>query len=126
MAEIAEHASSRVAPRPSPWSELFRKEDWWAIWIGLGLIAVAIALFANGSSIKWLAVAPQKWSQLADIPVRPRHLEEAPKSAVTTANGFVARGWENGIAAGKGILQFIRPARMVKEMRRDKRDVDIA
>src|SRR5476651_774523 len=66
MAEIAERAPSRLTVRTSPWRELIRKEDWWAIWIGLGLIAVAIALFANGSSIKWIAVAPQKWSHLSD------------------------------------------------------------
>jgi hypothetical protein len=56
--------------------ELFRKEDWWAIWIGLGLVAVAIALFANGSSIKWLAVAPQKWSHLAG-----RHAIESARTS---------------------------------------------
>src|SRR5258708_17500121 len=65
MAEIAQAAAAVV--RRSPWTELFRKEDWWAIWIGLGLIAVAVALFAGGSSIKWLAVAPQKWSHLSDV-----------------------------------------------------------
>jgi uncharacterized integral membrane protein (TIGR00698 family) len=67
MAEIAQTARSQPFVRRSPWSELFRKEDWWAIWIGLGLIAVAVALFAGGSSIKWIAVAPQKWSHLADV-----------------------------------------------------------
>src|SRR6267154_1977536 len=53
--------------RASPWSELISKEDWWAIWLGCGLIAAAILLFANGGSIKWLAVAPQKWSHLPDV-----------------------------------------------------------
>jgi uncharacterized membrane protein YadS len=67
MAEIAHTARSRVLVRRSPWGELLRKEDWWAIWIGLGLIAVAVALFAQGGSIKWIAVAPQKWSHLADV-----------------------------------------------------------
>jgi uncharacterized integral membrane protein (TIGR00698 family) len=67
MAEIAESAPSRLSARNSRWSELFRKEDWWAIWIGLGLIAVAVALFAGGSSIKWIAVAPQKWGHAADV-----------------------------------------------------------
>jgi uncharacterized integral membrane protein (TIGR00698 family) len=66
MAEIAQTANSRVIARRS-WGDLFRQEDWWAIWIGLGLIAVAVALFAGGSSIKWIAVAPQKWSHLADV-----------------------------------------------------------
>jgi uncharacterized integral membrane protein (TIGR00698 family) len=67
MAEFAHAAHSQALVRRSPWGELFRKEDWWAIWIGLGLIAVAVALFAGGGSIKWIAVAPQKWSRLADV-----------------------------------------------------------
>ena len=40
----------------------FRTEDWWAVWIGLGIIVVAYLLFASGTSIKWLAVAPAKWA----------------------------------------------------------------
>ncbi len=67
MAEIAHTVSSQALGRRSPWNELFRKEDWWAIWIGLGLIAVAVALFAGGGSIKWIAPAPQKWSHLSDV-----------------------------------------------------------
>jgi uncharacterized integral membrane protein (TIGR00698 family) len=67
MAEIAQTADSRILARRSPWGNLFRQEDWWAIWIGLGLIAVAVALFAGGNSIKWIAVAPQKWSHLSDV-----------------------------------------------------------
>src|SRR3981189_99573 len=67
MAEIVHTAGAPVHVRRSPWGELFRKEDWWAIWIGLGLIAVALALFAGGSSIKWIAVAPQKWTHLSDL-----------------------------------------------------------
>src|SRR4030081_2691301 len=66
MAEIAQAAHSRHVVRRPLWGELFRKEDWWAIWIGLGLVAVAVALFANGGSIKWIAVAPQKWTHLAN------------------------------------------------------------
>src|SRR5450432_2980058 len=67
MAEIVQTAGTPVRARRSPWGELFRKEDWWAIWIGVGLIAVALALFASGSSIKWIAVAPQQWARLSDI-----------------------------------------------------------
>src|SRR5665213_1111048 len=66
MAEIAQAASSPIAERRSAWRELLRQEDWWAIWIGLGLIAAATALFAGGSSIRWIAVAPQKWSHFSD------------------------------------------------------------
>jgi uncharacterized integral membrane protein (TIGR00698 family) len=45
---------------------LFSNEDWWSIWIGLALVVVAYLLFASGASIKWLAVAPAKWSAPAD------------------------------------------------------------
>jgi uncharacterized integral membrane protein (TIGR00698 family) len=67
MAEIVQSAGTPVLARRSPWGELFHKEDWWAIWIGLGLICIALALFAAGSSIKWLAAAPQKWAHLSDL-----------------------------------------------------------
>ena len=44
---------------------VFANEDWWSVWVGLLLVVVAWALFAFGSSIKWLAVAPAKWSSVA-------------------------------------------------------------
>src|ERR1700723_1137059 len=72
MAELADHPPPRRAARRSPSSELLRKDDWWAIWIGLGLVAVAIALFANGGSIKWIAVAPQKWTHWTDAAAQLR------------------------------------------------------
>ena len=43
----------------SRWRSLYLKEDWWAIWIGIGLMAVAILLFKNGSPVlKSLAINP--------------------------------------------------------------------
>ena len=47
--------------------ELWRKEDWWAIWLGLGLVLAGYLLFANGASLKWLAVTPAKWSSWAQL-----------------------------------------------------------
>ena len=38
-------------------------EDWWAVLIGLLLVAAAAVLFTQGSSLKWLAVTPAKWSE---------------------------------------------------------------
>ena len=51
-----------LAGGESRFSALLRKDDWWAIWIGLGLVILAVALVQAGSSLKWLAVAPTKWS----------------------------------------------------------------
>jgi hypothetical protein len=58
----------RATPSQEPgWRELWLKEDWWAVWLGLGLVGVALALFATGSSIPWIAVAPAKWSTFSEL-----------------------------------------------------------
>lgn len=58
------------APTPKAalgWRELWLKEDWWAIWAGLGLVIVGYLLFANGASLKWIAVTPPKWTSFAEV-----------------------------------------------------------
>lgn len=72
MTDIAERSSTELTHRQSLWGELLRKEDWWAIWIGLGLVAVAVALFADDGSIRWIAIAPQKWSHIAQATAQLR------------------------------------------------------
>src|SRR5947209_7569255 len=49
------------------WPELWRKEDWWAIWLGLGLVLVGYLLFINGTSLRWIAVTPVKWANGAQL-----------------------------------------------------------
>jgi len=51
----------------SGWGELWSKEDWWPIWLGLGIVLLGYVLFANGSSMKWLAVTPAKWTSFAQL-----------------------------------------------------------
>lgn len=65
---MATHAQAmrRDLNGSSHWNELFRKEDWWAVWLGLGLTLVALGLFLQGSSIRWLAVTPKKWAAVAE------------------------------------------------------------
>jgi uncharacterized membrane protein YadS len=70
--EGEEHMSNHTADvaaqtRQSLWRELLAKEDWWAVWIGLGLVIAAATLFGSGASLKWIAVTPQKWSTLDQI-----------------------------------------------------------
>src|ERR1700728_708450 len=64
MTNVSEVRGAISAPR---WRELWLKEDWWAIWLGLGIVIIGYALFANGSSIRWLAVTPAKWSSFAQL-----------------------------------------------------------
>jgi uncharacterized membrane protein YadS len=54
-------------PERSGWHELWRKEDWWAIWLGLAIVIVGYLLFANGASLRWVAVTPAKWSSLGQL-----------------------------------------------------------
>ncbi|HXZ93919.1 MAG TPA: putative sulfate exporter family transporter [Burkholderiales bacterium] len=52
------------APEAIGWKQLYLKEDWWAIWLGLGLMIVAVILFSGGSTVlKTLAINPGglKW-----------------------------------------------------------------
>lgn len=58
---------TNVATRSLGWRELYVKEDWWAIWLGLGIVLLAWIFFANGSTIKWIAVTPKKWSTLDQL-----------------------------------------------------------
>ena len=46
---------------------IFGNEDWWAVWIGLAIVVLAVALFERGGSLKWLAVSPKKWSTLPEL-----------------------------------------------------------
>src|ERR1700722_13668624 len=66
MAELIESSTEATRNRGAGFS-LARSEDWWAIVIGLGLIVLAAGVVAAGGSLKWLAVAPQKWSHWVDI-----------------------------------------------------------
>jgi uncharacterized membrane protein YadS len=60
-------AAGFAAPQERGWSELWRKEDWWAIWLGLGIVILDAVLFAKGDSLRWIAVTPPKWSSFAQL-----------------------------------------------------------
>jgi uncharacterized membrane protein YadS len=52
--------------------KLWKTEDWWSVWMGLGIVIFAIVMFYMGGSIKGWAVVPSKltsfdlvWADLA-------------------------------------------------------------
>lgn len=49
------------------WRELWTKEDWWAIWLGLGIVVIAILAFLAGGTIKPIAVKPPSWDSVAAL-----------------------------------------------------------
>src|SRR5665647_992418 len=49
-------------------SELWKKEDWWAVWLGLGIVIVALLFWALGGSIKPIAVKFPSFDSWAEVP----------------------------------------------------------
>ncbi len=57
----------RRTPSSTGWRELWLKEDWWAIWLGLGIVLVGLVLFAKGTSWRWVAVVPPRWTEFSQL-----------------------------------------------------------
>ena len=101
-----------VPARPQPIVTTGRglpiKEDWWAVLLGLGLVVVALILFDAGSSLKWLAVTPGKWSTGAQLGAdllanAPRYLVQFAFWAVA----FTAIAAALGFAPGAFLPAFV-------------------
>lgn len=61
-------AKKQATPAEVPgWSELWQKEDWWAIWLGLGLVIAGIIAYLAGGTIKPIAVKPATWDSFAAL-----------------------------------------------------------
>jgi len=59
-------SSEGAKPARMGWKELYLKEDWWAVWLGFGLMILAIVFYEAGASnvLKALAINPGglKWA----------------------------------------------------------------
>jgi uncharacterized membrane protein YadS len=57
-----ESRDSVQPPKPAGWRQLYGTEDWWAVWIGIGLVIASLLLYAAGASafLGSIAVSPPK------------------------------------------------------------------
>jgi uncharacterized membrane protein YadS len=66
-----DESSEGARPKHLGWKELYLKEDWWAVWLGFGLMLLAILFFQAGGSnvLKALAINPGglKWSSFGQL-----------------------------------------------------------
>jgi uncharacterized membrane protein YadS len=98
MSDIATGASAPgLGTMPAGTGAFWRKDDWWAVAIGLGVITVAAVLFAQGWSLVWLAVIPAKWTTLGQLGSHfaanwPRYLVQFALWLVVVAAALVALG----------------------------------
>jgi uncharacterized integral membrane protein (TIGR00698 family) len=65
-ASIAAKAQAGSTEVPG-WIELWQKEDWWAIWLGLGIVIAAIIAYLSGGTIKPIAVKPATWDSFSAL-----------------------------------------------------------
>ena len=56
-----------MAETTSKSPKLFKTEDYWAIWLGLLVIAICVGAFWSGSTLKSLAVTPGTWSGMSEL-----------------------------------------------------------
>ncbi len=47
--------------------DLWKTEDYWAVWLGLGVVILALVAFGAGGTIKGWAVTPGSWASGADL-----------------------------------------------------------
>ncbi len=53
---------------PEHSSSLWTKEDWWAVWLGLGTVLCAIVFFLAGSTLAPIAVSPPRdWTTFSTV-----------------------------------------------------------
>lgn len=54
--------------KTSKWSSLWLKEDYWAVWIGLATILIALAAYYMGTNIKPLGVKFEAFDHFSEVP----------------------------------------------------------
>lgn len=67
MSQAQSETNLPLAEQGGGWSELWSKEDYWAIWIGLAIVVIGAFLFAQGESWRYVAVLPPRWTAVSEL-----------------------------------------------------------
>lgn len=60
---MAEFSTQRPTSPSGGWSDLWKKEDYWAVWLGLGIVLISILLWSMGNGfMKSIAISVPAWS----------------------------------------------------------------
>ncbi len=84
--------------------KIFETEDYWAIWLGLGVIALAMLIFWSGNTIKPFAVTPSTWSNLNEV---GKDLAKHAGAYIVIFLGFGAVFALSMWAMGRSIKEFL-------------------
>jgi uncharacterized membrane protein YadS len=52
---------------PGELQKLWKTEDYWAVWLGLGIVVLALVVYTTGRSIAGWAVKPGSWSKFSQL-----------------------------------------------------------
>jgi len=52
---------------PSEIQKLWKTEDYWAVWLGIGIVLLALAAYSTGGTIAGWAVKPSSWSTIEGL-----------------------------------------------------------
>lgn len=47
--------------------KMLKTEDWWAVWLGLGIVLVTLAVFWTGGTLRDWAPTPKEWSRPSEL-----------------------------------------------------------
>lgn len=68
VATVAPTASNGSAVKAGGGLEkLWKTEDWWSVWAGLGIVLISLVTFWAGSSIKGWALTPSKLTEMGKV-----------------------------------------------------------
>jgi hypothetical protein len=101
-----------MAGMSNRFDKLYKTEDWWSVWLGLGIVFLALVTFWTGSTIKGWAVTPAMWSDLSSATA---DLAGRGGGYLTILVLLAAVGVRSVLPVHRSIYPFCRPLNLRNE-----------